>query len=85
MGRKKVKHEHDPLTTIHITQTAYEFLQQQRYNSSHEPLYKTLNRVLNKYQELSDDVAWFKEAELIARTERNNIEKQLFELRQSFQ
>lgn len=85
MGRGKVKHDHDPIISIHITQSAYEFIQQQRYQRTHEPIYKTVNRILNKYQEIADQLSWLKEAEVIAREERNKAEQQLMDLRRQIQ
>lgn len=82
MGRRRVHHS-EPLTAIHITNAAFELIISQARGK--EPRYKTVDRILVKYQELADQVAWLKEAEAIARDERNKAENELMELRKSIQ
>ena len=78
MGRRKVRHS-DPLTTLHITDSAFQFIDSQRRRS--EPRYQTLDRIFTKYHELVDKSEWLKEAEAIAREERNKAEQQVLELK----
>lgn len=82
MGRRRVFHE-EPLTAIHISNEAYQFILSQARKK--EPRYKTFDRILTKYQELADQIAWFKEAEEIARNERNIAEQDLLKLRRTIE
>ena len=67
------------MTTIHITMGSFTFIDSQRRR--HEPRYQTLERIITQYHDLVEKVEWFKEAEKIARAERNNAENELFILR----
>jgi hypothetical protein len=64
---------------MHITFSSYEFIESQR--KKHEPRYQTLERIFSKYHEMVDKLEWLKEAEKIAREERNIAESELFILR----
>jgi len=58
VGRKRVRHE-EPLTTIHIKSKTYDFVTSQKKRG--EPLYQTMDRIIEKYQEVTEELSTFKE------------------------
>ena len=58
VGRKRVRHE-EPLTTIHIKSKTYDFVTSQKKRG--EPLYQTMDRIINEYQEAIEELSTFKE------------------------
>jgi hypothetical protein len=74
MGRRRVLHP-DPLTTIHISSKSYGFIASQKKRG--EPLYKTVDRILNQYFLAVDELQLKTDAYRIVFNEKLALQKQL--------
>ena len=74
MGRHKVIHT-DPLTTIHISSKSHEFITSQRRRN--EPLYKTVERILEQYFLIADELGMIREVYQKTLTDKLQLEKEI--------
>jgi molybdate-binding protein len=74
MGRRRVIHT-DSLTTIHITSKSYDFIASQK--KRHEPLYKTVERILEQYFLIADELSMIRDVYQKTLTEKLELQKQV--------
>jgi hypothetical protein len=74
MGRRRVIHT-DPLTTIHISSKSYDFINSQKKKG--EPLYKTVQRILDQYFLLADELGMIRDVYQKTLTEKIALQKQI--------
>jgi len=74
MGRRRVIHT-DPLTTIHISSKSYDFIASQKKRN--EPLYKTVERILEQYFLIADELSMIRDVYQKTLTDKLELQKQV--------
>ena len=74
MGRRRVIHT-DPLTTIHISSKSHDFIISQRRRN--EPLYKTVERILEQYFLVADELSMIRDVYQKTLTDKLQLQKQV--------